>query len=264
MRALFFYTFLIAPALAAADLYERKPESWVWYQDPAPADVAPKEKPAEKGAVAEARSAKETLKLMGEAMEEAEAQSILNPTSANIKHAIEMKKQALALSQTYADRYEQVVWKNPELDYTIERPMRTDALYTASPLKQERLDSALAKASETNALVYVFRSDCPYCKKFSPVLKAFAAQHGFTILAFTLDGTGTADFPFPKVDVSQLRAKGMEPQKVPAVYVVNPKAGTTEAVGFGLMNKVDLENRVALAVGVNVYEGAASASGLQE
>ena len=150
------------------------------------------------------------------------------------------------------------MWKTPELDYTIERPMRTDALFTANPLRQEKLTDALAAAAQANALVYVFRSDCPYCKKFSPVLKRFAESNGFTVLAFSLDGVGNEEYPYPKADMDQLKAKGLVPKVVPALYIVNPKKGTSEAVGFGLMNMTDLQTRVALAAGIDVYEGSAA------
>lgn len=248
------------PRVALADIYEQQPKSWVWYKDsPPPEAVQPKKKPQKSTAsAADGLTAKAALKAMGEDLEEAEAQSILNPTTTNIKHAIELKRQALALSQTYADRYEQVVWKNPELDYTIERPMRTDALFTANPLRQEKLTAALATAAQSNALVYVFRSDCPYCKKFSPVLKRFAESNGFTVLAFSLDGVGNDEFPYPKADMDQLKAKGLVPKVVPALYIVNPKKGTSEAVGFGLMNMTDLQTRVALAAGIDIYEGSAA------
>lgn len=260
---------LMIPALAMADLYERQPESWVWYKDAQPApEEQPKEapKPTATGvaSAADGKSGKETLRLLGEQMEEAEAQSVLNPTAENIKRSIELRKQVLALTQTYADRYEQVVWKNPELDYTLERPMRTDGLFTANPIRREKLMAALDGAATSNAIVYVFRSDCPYCKKFSPLLKAFAEAHGFTVLPFSLDGIGIEQFPFPKRDLDMLRAKKMLPKVVPAIYVVNPKTGNMDTVGFGLMNIVDLENRVALASGIDVYEGITTPSKLQE
>lgn len=258
---------LLLPAFAAADLYDRQPESWVWYKDDAnpPADK-PKEAPPAPSAPTEAsaKTAKEVLRAMGEKMEEAEALAVLNPTSDNIRRSLELRKQMLVLTQTYADRYEQVIWKNPDLDYTLERPMRTDGLFAANPVRRERLMASLKGAANSNALVYVFRSDCPYCKKFTPLLKAFAEEHGFTVLTFSLDGIGVPEFPYPKSDLSMLRAKNMLPKVVPAVYVVNPKAGTTETVGFGLMNMVDLENRVALASGIDVYEGIATPTKLQE
>lgn len=263
-KALAWIALLLLPGLARADLYDRPPESWVWYQDPAVAATKDPSPPPTTASAADGRSAREVLKAIGEEMEEAEARSVLNPTTDNIRRAIELKKQALALSQTYADRYEQVVWKHPELDYTIEKPMRTDALYAANPLRQEQLYAALRQAASRHALVYVFRSDCPYCKKFAPLLKTFAAQHGFTVLAFTLDGAGSVDFPYPKTDLSQLRAKGMLPKVVPALYLVNPREGSSEAVGFGLMNSLDLENRVALAAGIEVNTAVATPSRLQD
>lgn len=256
---------LLLPSMALADIYQRQPESWVWYKDDVPAPEKPKEneKPAPV-APAEGKSAKQVLRELGEQMEEAEALSVLNPTSENLRRSAELRKQVMIVTQTYADRLEQFTWKNPDLDYTLERPMRTDGLFTASPIRRERLMKALKEAAGSNAIVYVFRSDCPYCKKFSPLLKAFGDLHGFTVLPFSLDGVGVAEFPYPKRDLAMLRAKNMLPRVVPAVYVVNPRTGNIETVGFGLMNQVDLETRIALAAGVDIHEGIATQTNLQE
>lgn len=257
---------LMTPTLAVADLYQRPPESWVWYKDDTPPPEQPKEQPpaATPTAPAEGKSAKQMLRELGEQMEEAEALAVLNPTTENLQRSAELRKRVMALTQTYADRMEQFTWKNPDYDYTLERPMRTDGLFTANPIRRDKLMGSLKQAAGSNALVYVFRSDCPYCKKFTPLLKAFAEEHGFTVLTFSLDGIGVPEYPYPKRDLSMLRAKNMLPKVVPAVYVVNPKTGNTETVGFGLMNMVDLENRVALASGIDVYEGIATPTKLQE
>lgn len=247
----------------SADLYDRQPNSWVWYKDPAV--EAPKPKPEEKkvvpGATASpafAMSAKDTLKKLGDEYEEAEAQAVLNPTNENIVREMTLKKQIMVLGETYADRVQQVTWKNPNLDYTLERPMTTDALFTANPVKQEKINEQLASVAKHKAIVYVFRSDCPYCKRFSPILNAFAKEKGFTVLTFSLDGRGNDIFPYPKTDLALLHAKNILPQVVPAVYLIDPRADTTDVIGFGLMNYLDLQNRISLASGIKIYEGITS------
>lgn len=253
---------LVTQGVALADLYQKQPDGWVWYQDSEVAPNKPQEKPKQMGTVTivGGKSPRETLKAMGDEMEDAEAQSILNPTPDNIRHALMLKKQILAMTNVYADRVERTIWQNPELDYTLERPMRQDTIFAAGQVQADRLKAGLAEASKTSALVYVMRSDCPYCKKFSPLLKEFAKLHGMTIIPISLDGHGNSDFPYPKRDLSILRAKGMIPEVVPALYLVNPRKDQVEPVGFGLMNAADLENRVALAAGINIYEGTTSSA----
>lgn len=255
---------LLLTGATYADLYERQPQSWVWYKDPAKEpkkDEPPKPKQATPGSSASSASglsAKDTLKKLGEEFEEAQAQAILNPTNDNIIREVSLRKQIMVLGEIYADRVEQVTWKNPNLDYTLERPMNTAALFAANPVKQEKIDEELAQIARQKAIVYVFRSDCPYCKRFSPILEAFAKEKGFTVLTFTLDGRGNEVYPYPKTDIGMLQAKNMLPQVVPAVYLIDPKANTTDVIGFGLMNYMDLQKRIALVNGVHIYEGVTS------
>lgn len=253
---------LAAHGAVQADLYQKQPDGWVWYQDSSEKPKKAIDKPKQIGSVTVVgeKSPRETLKAMGDEMEEAEAQSILNPTPDNIRHALMLKKQILAMTNVYADRVERTIWQNPELDYTLERPMRQDTIFAAGQVQADKLKVGLAEAGKTSALVYVMRSDCPYCKKFSPLLKDFASIHGMTIIPISLDGHGNSDFPYPKRDLSILRVKGMIPEVVPALYLVNPRKDQVEPVGFGLMNASDLENRVALAAGINIYEGTTSSA----
>lgn len=253
---------LMLAAVARADLYQNQPGGWVWYDDsvtepdakPAPAAASA---PAAKPVTAE--DARAILHKLGEAAEEAQAEAVLNPTPENIVKDMTLRKQVLAMGQLYAERYEQEIWKHPDLDYTQEAPVRGDALFAVNPIKRDNLMAGLDKAAQSYAIVYVFRSDCPYCKKFSPLLKTFAEAHGFTVMPFSLDGKGNGSFPYPKTNVQQLLAKGMAPDRVPAVYLVDPAKNSAEPIGFGLMNTQDLEQRIALAAGVDVNDaGAAS------
>lgn len=265
VRAFLTASVLVSASLPAhADIYDRQPDSWVWYKDPA---LEPKkeEKPATKPAVpgasaspASNMSGKEVLKKLGEEFEEAQAQAILNPTNENIVREVTLRKQIMVLGEIYADRVEQVTWKNPNLDYTLERPTTTAALFAANPVKQEKIDSELAKVAKKKAIVYVFRSDCPYCKRFSPILESFSKEKGFTVLTFSLDGKGNDVYPYPKTDLGLLQAKKMIPQVVPAVYLIDPREDTTDVIGFGLMNYMDLQKRIALVNGIHIYEGITS------
>jgi len=167
------------------------------------------------------------------------------------------------MTQLYADRYEQVTWRNPELDYTLQSPQKMEAVWASDAAEYANQEAGLKRASGNWAIVYVFRSDCPYCKRFAPILKSFSEKYGYTILSVTLDGRGTSDFPNPKTDVGVLRSKNMVPKVVPAVYLVEPRSNTTQTIGFGVMNMDELRQRIGLAAGVEVgFKGVSVAKGV--
>jgi hypothetical protein len=58
-------------------------------------------------------------------------------------------------------------------------------------------EAAVAANPNDYALVFFFRSDCPFCHQFAPKLKQLAAQTGTYTYAFSLDNQGIAGFEVP-------------------------------------------------------------------
>lgn len=74
------------------------------------------------------------------------------------------------------------------------------------------------------ALVFFFRSDCPFCHKFAPKLKQFAAQTGTYTYAFSLDNQGIAGFevPIPSTpDIASMFFENPRSVTVPATFLIN-------------------------------------------
>ncbi|MCB1660175.1 MAG: conjugal transfer protein TraF, partial [Pseudomonadales bacterium] len=86
--------------------------------------------------------------------------------------------------------------------------------------------------------------------------------HGFSIISVSLDGQGTQDFPNPVKDLNLLKRRNALPEVVPALYLIDPKEPQAQALGFGIMNSKDLEERIAEAVGINLQQGTITASKL--
>lgn len=250
---------------AWADMYKDMPDSWLYYREPKKEEKPVKNPDAPKPpqATMSVLTAKETLRKMGEAWEEMYSQAVLNPTTENIVAEMAAKQRFMAMSEQFANRYQQVLWQTPEFDYTLEHPMRTDGLWAAGTAGYEKLEQDFKGAAGKFGLLYVFRSDCPYCKKFSPILKKFVEQYGFSLITVTLDGQGTDMFPNPSRDLAALRRRGALPQVVPAVYLVDPAQPNAQPLGFGMMNEADLQARVASAAGINMNYGAVSKAGEQ-
>lgn len=265
-----FILFFLAFLSLSVSAYDT-PKSWIYYEDPPPPEPKkPKPEKEEKEVVvvaptaAQVITAKETLRKIGEDYEEKFAIAVLNPSRENILAEMAAKKKFMDMSENFANRYQQVTWTTPEFDYTLEHPMRTDTLWANGKDGYDRIQKKFSDAAKQFGLLYVFRSDCPYCKKFAPVLKLFANAHGFSIISVSLDGQGTADFPNPVTDIRVLKRRNALPEAVPALYLVDPKQPEAQVLGFGLMNAKDMEQRIAEAVGINTQQGTISASKIGE
>ena len=255
-----FLPLLALAVISQSSFAYEKPQSWLYYHDPIVVKPKEVEKPQPVEPQKPQMTAKEVLKKIGEDYEEKFSIAVLNPTRENILAEMAAKKKFMDMSEHFANRYQQVTWTTPEFDYTLENPMRTDTLWANGKDGYDRIQKKFADAATKYGLLYVFRSDCPYCKKFAPILKLFANAHGFSIISVTLDGQGTSDFPNPVKNIELLKRRNALPEVVPALYIVNPKEPQAQALGFGLMNTKDLEERIAEAVGINLKQGTITAS----
>ncbi len=238
-------------ALAGNDtFYERSPATWLWYQESTP---APEKAVVSKSGLA--MSPRQRLRAMGQNMEEAESLAMLEPTAGHLQAAIQARRGVLRMAGNYADAFEQFLWSHPEYDYTLTHAQRSDRVEAVASVQSAAVDQALRQAAQHYGLLYVFRSDCPYCARFSPWLHAFADQFQFKVLPFSLDGMGTKSFPHPMSDPSLLQVHHIRPVAVPALYLVDPVKGAVKTVGYGLMNLMDLRHRVAVQLGVPLYGG---------
>lgn len=94
---------------------------------------------------------------------------------------------------------------------------------------------------------YIFRSTCPHCKKFSPILKDFADTFHIKVRAFSLDNESLEGFnssPLtPELFQTFYIAGGYKPS-VPALFLVNRHTLEANAVLFGEATPYQLARRV--------------------
>ncbi len=248
---------ILSTQLRADIFYDQNPQSWIWYHDfvlkPIKSKMVatPQHTPTD---------AKATLRQMGEHMEQAEAKAMLSPNDKNISEALTARRQVLVMAGQYADAFERFIWTHPDFDFALHHAQRSDSLMAVADQQRKDIDSGLAQGALSQGLLYVFRSDCPYCRKFSPLLRQFSSRYGFSVMSFSLDGKGNDDFPFPWKDPTLLWRHHLLPEVVPALYLVNPRSDQVQTVGFGLMNWVDLRRRLAVLLGIPLYEGPMSST----
>ncbi len=218
-------------------------EGWFWYQDPRP-PTPDKEK--ESSITKPPPKLTELLDFtrMQETLENLKRIAVMNPTDSNLLAYMRFQRAVMDRSEQFADRWQKLVWRNPDLDYALQgRPTNEMAMTVFdqnNTVKQEQSVRALAK---NHALLFIFRSDCPYCHRFGPILKAFEQQYGITVFPVSLDGKGIPDYPRPQTD-NGIAAR-LNATVVPALYLTNPTTREIKPVGFGVMALSELLERVS-------------------
>ena len=125
--------------------------------------------------------------------------AIINPSEHNIRNYLNIQNFVIEKASTFADVAQRVIWATPELDPTVTgRPVNAKALEVFDREQALARTNTVARLSQTHALFFFFRSDCPYCHQFAPLLRDFEAKFGLHIVPISVDGGGLPEFRSPK------------------------------------------------------------------
>jgi conjugal transfer pilus assembly protein TraF len=132
----------------------------------------------------------------------------------------------------------------PELDYGLTgRPTNSTAIAAFDSEQRDRQAQEVRNLAATHGLLFIFRSDCPYCHRFAPILKRFEQEFGMTVFAVSLDGQGLPEYPNAPLD-NGIAAR-LKASVVPALYLTAPAKRDIRPVGFGVMAMNELVERIA-------------------
>ena len=219
--------------------WRRKQEGWFWYRDPSPAMRRAKATPPS------TRPKELTdFEAMQQQLEDLKRIAVMNPSNDNLLAYMRYQRAIMEQSARFAERWQRLVWRMPELDYGVSgRPTNAMAINVYDDAQRDRDAATVRRLAATHGLLFVFRSDCPFCHRFAPILKRFAQDFGMTVLAVSLDGAALPEYPDARPD-NGLIAR-LNPSAVPALYLTAPATRQIEPVGFGLLSQSDLVERIA-------------------
>lgn len=237
------FVILSSSALAASDGdYGR---GWFWYEDPVEKEIEDPEEVVPEPKQAAAMAPIDVLKKQGEDWERAMAVAVLEPTEANIKDYMARTQAITAQGQRFSTAFKQTLWTAPQYDFSLKRPTAPEAVMAKNQFDHLDQEKTLNAISDEKGLIFFFRSDCPYCHKFSPVLKRFSDEYGFTVIPVSLDGPGLPEFPYPKKNVGL--GHKLNVTSVPAVFMVNPDENELAPVGYGYRDWGALTQQIIFA-----------------
>ena len=217
-------------------------EGWFWYRDPLPAKPhLPSSQPSTTAKKSKDLTDFESLQ---QRLEELKRVAVMNPSETNLLAYMRFQRMVMDKSQVFADRWQRLVWSAPDLDYGLNgRPTNAMAINVFDDQQRDRDAQTVRNMAATHGLIFVFRSDCPFCHRFAPILKRFEQELGMTVLAISLDGGTLPDYPDARPDNGM--AARLNATAVPALYLTAPARREIRPVGFGLMAMSDLLERVA-------------------
>jgi conjugal transfer pilus assembly protein TraF len=221
---------------------------WHFYEDPAPDMDSPPASPAPRTATSAPVTRPVELvafERLQKSLEDSRNIAIMRPTEPNVRRYMELELQVVSRASYFADVAQRVAWATPSLDPTLHgRPVNATALDVFERQQQTERSASVARLGQDHVLFFFFRSDCPYCHAFAPVLKAFEARHGLQVVAISVDGGPMPGFPQARPDNGI--ATTLQVSQVPAVFVAQPSSGTITPIGFGVLSESQLLERISI------------------
>lgn len=233
---------------------------WHFYEDP------PREEDTSPSSIPSAASTPSTKTRAPELEEFARLQrtleeyrniAIIRPTETNVRRYMALEAKVVSQASAFADVAKRVAWSTPELDPTLQgRPVNAKALEVFDETQRAERSRIVAQLSRDHVLFFFYRSDCPYCHAFAPVLEAFQSRYGIQVAAVSIDGGPMPGFPSARRDNGI--ANALQVAQVPAVFLAQPFSGQITPIGFGVLSESQLLERIAI---VSSPEGQAMLPG---
>lgn len=228
------------PSEPSATYWLRNREGWFWYRDPPAPGSPPKAAPAPPSRPPELVE----FEAMQQRLDELKRVAVMNPTDANLLAYMRYQRFVMNKSEQFAERWQRLVWTVPDLDYGLTgRPTNSMAIGAFDEQQRDRQAQIVRNLAATHGLLFIFRSDCPYCHRFAPILKRFEQEFGMMVFPVSLDGRGLPEYPNPQLDNGI--ATRLNASVVPALYLTAPSRRLIRPVGFGVMAMTDLVERIA-------------------
>lgn len=240
----------LAPAAQASAYWKDRWRGWHFYEEPAQeSDPTPVPHPAPSSTPTPSVKARipelEAFARLQKTLEEYRNIAIIRPTEANVRRYMELESKVVSQASAFADMAKRVAWATPELDPTLQgRPVNAKALEVFDETQRAERSRTVVQLGKDHVLFFFYRSDCPYCHAFAPMLHAFQARHGIQVVAVSIDGGPMPGFPVARRDNGI--ANALQVSQVPAVFLAQPFTGQITPIGFGVLSESQLLERIAI------------------
>ena len=218
---------------------ERRLGHWFYCSKPRPQDEqsSPAQPPPSAAAQLDAVTAQ---------LRELKARAILEPTPANVTAYIRFQRQQLDRASLFSDVWQRAVWQDPDLDYTLQRPVSTLGKRQWQDARTEERNEVMRHLGRRYGLFYFFAQSCGACEVMSPIVQSVAGSWGVTVRAISSDGGPSRHFPNYTVETNQRRRMGLEPKITPAVVLWDSVTSRAIPIGYGVMSADELQDRIYL------------------
>lgn len=228
-----------AESASQDDFYcaRRKLGTWFYCERPKPVEEQKRE-------AAETVPAAVRLKAITDQLDEMKARAILDPTTENVTAYVMYQREQLDRASTFADVWQRSLWQNPEIDYTLQRPVSTLGKRAWLDGRSSDVRRSMAGLSQRYGMFYFYSSSCAACEIFSPILRSLSEQFNLQVLPVSMDGGPNKTFENYVVDTGQSIKMGLSGRQVPALVLFDTVTKQPIPIGYGVMSADEVMDRI--------------------
>jgi conjugal transfer pilus assembly protein TraF len=166
--------------------------------------------------------------------------AIYFPSEENTKNYISfLQKNISDPASTFAAYTERTVNKNPDINYSLKRPVNNIGTRIFNDNLNQIKDQKIKNLHKKYGLFFIYRSDCPYCHAYAPIIKRFAQDNNLMIKAISMDGGILSEFPNSKINNGRFNV----PQ-VPATILWDNEKKEASIIGYAAFSENELKDRI--------------------
>jgi len=190
----------------------------------------------------------ERLEKIQAKLEALKVSAVMEPTEANLKAYVAFQQAQLERASTFSDAWKRMLWRTPELDYNLTKPTSSAGNFVWLDQESNKKNEVLASIGEQYGIFFFYSGRCPYCHQYSPIILNFATEYSITVMPISMDGALLPEWPATIRDSGQYNKLGLQGQPVPATVLFDQKDGRLIPIGFGLLTRSELEERIVKIV----------------
>lgn len=179
-------------------------------------------------------------------LRELKARAILEPSPENVTAYVRFQREQLDRASLFSDVWQRAIWQDPDLDYTLQRPVSTLGKRQWQDARTSERNSVMLNLGRRYGLFYFFAQSCGACEVMSPIVKSVAGTWAITVRAISTDGGPSRHFPNYTVETTQRSKMGLEPKITPAVVLWDAELRRAIPIGYGVMSADELLDRIYL------------------
>lgn len=179
-------------------------------------------------------------------LRELKARAILEPSPENVTAYVRFQREQLDRASLFSDVWQRAIWQDPELDYTLQRPVSTLGKRQWQDARTSERNNVMQNLGRRYGLFYFFAQSCGACEVMSPIVQSVAGTWAITVRAISTDGGPSRHFPNYTVETTQRGKMGLEPKITPAVVLWDAELQRAIPIGYGVMSADELLDRIYL------------------